>query len=66
MTCEGCASATKRILGKLEAGVSEVDTDVEANFVKVTSNGVTSPQIMLDALLKWGAASGKSVELVAP
>ncbi|CAN0474789.1 unnamed protein product, partial [Ascophyllum nodosum] len=58
MTCEGCASATKRILNKLE-GVSAVEADVEEKKVVVTSDGSTSKQTMLDALLKWSSASGK-------
>jgi hypothetical protein len=32
MTCEGCANAVKRILGKVE-GVTGVDTDVAAKEV---------------------------------
>eukprot|EP00904_Undaria_pinnatifida_P007331 jgi/Undpi1/3728/HiC_scaffold_16.g07097.m1 len=64
MTCDGCANATKRILGKME-GVSAVEADVEAKKVMVTSNGATTKQAMLDALLKWSSASGKSVELAS-
>lgn len=44
-------------------GVSGVEADVAAKKVYVTSNGATSKEAMLDALLKWSAASGKSVEL---
>jgi copper chaperone len=64
MTCEGCANACKRILGKLE-GVAEVKTDVSTKKVEVISSGATSAEAMLEALQKWGAASGKSVELAA-
>ena len=44
-------------------GVSAVEADVEEKKVVVTSDGSTSKQTMLDALLKWSSASGKSVEL---
>lgn len=47
------------------AGVSAVEADVEAKKVMVTSNGATTKQAMLDALLKWSSASGKSVELAS-
>ncbi|CAM9831539.1 unnamed protein product, partial [Phaeothamnion confervicola] len=63
MTCEGCGNACKRILGRLD-GVSEVTVDVDTKMVVVTSDGVTPPQTMLEALMKWSAASGKTVELV--
>lgn len=63
MTCEGCASAVKRILSKVE-GVSDVQTDVAAKSVVVTADESVSKQFMLDKLLKWSSASGKSVELV--
>ncbi|CAM9165297.1 unnamed protein product [Hapterophycus canaliculatus] len=64
MTCDGCANATKRILGKME-GVSAVDANVDAKTVTVSSDGATTKQAMLDALLKWSAASGKTVELTS-
>ena len=60
MTCDGCANAVKRILGKIE-GVSEVVTDVPAKKVAVT--GSADPQVMLEALKKWASASNKMVEL---
>eukprot|EP00638_Chattonella_subsalsa_P004273 CAMPEP_0117758468 /NCGR_PEP_ID=MMETSP0947-20121206/15398_1 /TAXON_ID=44440 /ORGANISM="Chattonella subsalsa, Strain CCMP2191" /LENGTH=76 /DNA_ID=CAMNT_0005578665 /DNA_START=99 /DNA_END=329 /DNA_ORIENTATION=+ len=63
MTCEGCANACKRILGGLP-GVENVVTDVEKKQVLVQGNGETSPEVMLEALMKWSEASGKSVELV--
>ena len=59
---EGCASAVKRILGKID-GVSDVQTNVEAKTVVVTADDSVSPQVMLEKLQKWSAASGKSVEL---
>eukprot|EP01041_Mallomonas_annulata_P007575 gene7575-15529_t len=83
MTCEGCANAVKRILGKFP-GVTDIVTDVESKIVQVfyvklsritvqtdvvhklyqvTSSGSTNDQEMLDALLKWSKASGKTVEL---
>jgi len=64
MTCEGCASAVKRILTKVE-GVSDVHTDVAAKSVVVTADENVSKQLMLDKLLKWSSASGKSVELIS-
>ncbi|CAM9773028.1 unnamed protein product [Heterosigma akashiwo] len=64
MTCDGCANACKRILGKLP-GVSSVATDVAAQKVVVTGNGETPADTMLEMLLKWSEASGKSVELVS-
>ncbi|KAI2496922.1 Heavy-metal-associated domain [Fragilaria crotonensis] len=62
MTCEGCASAVKRILGKVE-GVSDVQTNVETKKVVVTADDSVSPQDMLEKLQKWSEASGKSVAL---
>lgn len=62
MTCEGCAGAVKRILGKID-GVQETITDVGAK--KVTVKGTADPQVMLSALKKWGDAAGKKVELAA-
>ena len=62
MTCEGCAGAIKRILGKME-GVATVDTDVASKRVLVT--GEASAEAMLAALQKWAASSGKSVALEA-
>ena len=59
---EGCASAVKRILGKID-GVSDVQTNVEAKTVVVTADDSVAPQVMLEKLQKWSAASGKSVEL---
>jgi copper chaperone len=64
MTCEGCASAVKRILGKID-GVNDVQTDVAAKTVVVQADPSVSPQLMLEKLQKWSAASGKSVALAA-
>ena len=60
MTCEGCSNACTRILKKID-GVSNVDCDIEGQSIKVT--GTAEAQTMLNALLKWGKASGKTVEL---
>jgi copper chaperone CopZ len=59
---EGCASAVKRILGKVD-GVSSVETDVTAKSVVVQADDSVSPQDMLQKLEKWGQASGKTVAL---
>ncbi len=50
MTCEGCANAAKRVLGKLGSDVLSVETDVANNSVVVTS---TLPeQTILETLQK--------------
>ena len=59
---EGCASAVKRILGKID-GVNSIQTNVAAKTVVVVADPSVSPQVMLEKLQKWSAASGKSVEL---
>ena len=58
---EGCASAIKRILGKID-GVTNVQTDVESKTVTVTADGVTAEE-MVQKLAKWSAASGKYVKI---
>ncbi|UIZ27175.1 hypothetical protein KXD40_002281 [Peronospora effusa] len=71
MTCDGCSSACTRILNKIEgsklvvtrSGVSDVKCDVEKQQILV--EGDADVNVMLEALLKWSKASGKSVELVA-
>jgi copper chaperone CopZ len=62
MSCQGCANAVKRILGKME-GVEAIDADVPAQ--KVTVTGSAAPDAMLEALKKWADAAGKSVALAA-
>ncbi|GAX25117.1 hypothetical protein FisN_10Lh315 [Fistulifera solaris] len=62
MTCEGCAAAVKRILGKIE-GVSDIDTDVANKIVIVQADESVTPEMMLEKLEKWGQAAGKTVEL---
>ena len=65
MTCEGCASAVKRILTKVE-GVSNITTSVADKTVFVESTGeVATAAFMLEKLEKWGAAAGKTVKLSA-
>ncbi|KAL7560698.1 hypothetical protein ACA910_021432 [Epithemia clementina (nom. ined.)] len=64
MTCEGCSNAVKRILKKIE-GVQSVDADLEGKTVTVEADPSVSPESMLEALKKWGSASGKHVELAA-
>ena len=61
---EGCASAVKRILGKVD-GVTDVATNVEAKTVVVTHGEGASKELMLEKLQKWSQASGKSVALVS-
>ncbi|ETV73783.1 hypothetical protein H257_11474 [Aphanomyces astaci] len=61
MTCEGCSGACERILNKIE-GVTKVACDIPGQQVLVT--GTADVTVMLEALLKWSKASGKSVELV--
>lgn len=48
---EGCASAVKRILGKID-GVNDVQTDVAAKTVVVEADPSVSPQLMLEKLQK--------------
>jgi copper chaperone len=60
MTCDGCANAVKRVLGKVE-GVAAVEADVPAQSVVV--KGSAAPDAMLAALQRWAAASGKTVAL---
>lgn len=61
MTCDGCASAVKRILGKME-GITAVETNVEEKIVTVTADGVTAEE-MVEKLAKWSEASGKYVKV---
>eukprot|EP00527_Entomoneis_sp_CCMP2396_P006597 CAMPEP_0198142004 /NCGR_PEP_ID=MMETSP1443-20131203/4902_1 /TAXON_ID=186043 /ORGANISM="Entomoneis sp., Strain CCMP2396" /LENGTH=72 /DNA_ID=CAMNT_0043804917 /DNA_START=203 /DNA_END=424 /DNA_ORIENTATION=+ len=62
MTCEGCAGAVKRILGKMD-GVHSIDTNVEGKTVVVEADESVTPEMMLEKLKKWGNAGGKFVEL---
>lgn len=54
MTCEGCASAVKRILSKMD-GVEKVETDVAAKTVVVQSSEAATPESMLEKLEKVNA-----------
>uniref|UniRef100_A0AC34R6D0 HMA domain-containing protein n=1 Tax=Panagrolaimus sp. JU765 TaxID=591449 RepID=A0AC34R6D0_9BILA len=54
MTCESCANAAKRVLGKLGDKVSDVTTDVASKTVTVTTS-LPSDEI-LTALKKTGKA----------
>ncbi|ESO99107.1 hypothetical protein LOTGIDRAFT_226396 [Lottia gigantea] len=51
MTCEGCAGAAQRVLGKLE-GVEKVETSVEKQQVLVTS--ALPKDTLLETLQKTG------------
>uniref|UniRef100_M4B1N9 HMA domain-containing protein n=1 Tax=Hyaloperonospora arabidopsidis (strain Emoy2) TaxID=559515 RepID=M4B1N9_HYAAE len=62
MTCEGCSSACTRILNKIE-GVTDVKCDMDKKEIHVEGDADTNE--MLQALLKWSKASGKSVELLS-
>eukprot|EP00560_Eucampia_antarctica_P006035 CAMPEP_0197824650 /NCGR_PEP_ID=MMETSP1437-20131217/1880_1 /TAXON_ID=49252 ORGANISM="Eucampia antarctica, Strain CCMP1452" /NCGR_SAMPLE_ID=MMETSP1437 /ASSEMBLY_ACC=CAM_ASM_001096 /LENGTH=73 /DNA_ID=CAMNT_0043424367 /DNA_START=41 /DNA_END=262 /DNA_ORIENTATION=- len=64
MTCEGCASAVKRILGKME-GVTNVETIVETKSVVVSADESVAPEAMLQKLEKWSQASGKYVKMAS-
>lgn len=57
----GCLTAWRRCACVCSIGVLTVVPDVEAKTVLVT--GTAEPQVMLEALQKWGTASGKSVAL---
>ena len=61
MTCEGCVSAVKRVLGRVE-GVEGFDANVSEKLVTVT--GSPDAAAVLAALKKWGDAANKSVEPV--
>jgi len=64
MSCGGCASAVKRILSKVD-GVNDVETFVEEKKVIVKAEDGVSEDDLLQKLLKWSEASGKSVALSA-
>uniref|UniRef100_A0A914V4A3 Copper transport protein ATOX1 n=1 Tax=Plectus sambesii TaxID=2011161 RepID=A0A914V4A3_9BILA len=58
MTCEGCANAARKVLGKLGDKVSKVDIDVGAKTVKVTT---TASQ---DEILETLKKTGKETKLI--
>lgn len=64
MTCGGCSSAIDRILSKID-GVTDIKIDVEAKSVVVTHEESVSSEEMLEKLMKWSKASGKSVKLLS-
>lgn len=45
--------------------MDEIDASVENKTVKVVCNDTVEKQVLLEALLKWGKASDKSVELIS-
>ncbi|OQR74625.1 copper transport protein ATOX1-like [Tropilaelaps mercedesae] len=56
MTCEGCSSAVKRVLGKFEGkGVEKVDIDLTNERVFITST--LSSDDLLEVLKKTGKKS---------
>ncbi|XP_025087966.1 copper transport protein ATOX1-like [Pomacea canaliculata] len=58
MTCEGCANAAKKVLGKHPHEVTSVETDVGAQRVLVTST------LSSDQLLEILEKTGKKVSFV--
>uniref|UniRef100_A0AC35TSV4 HMA domain-containing protein n=1 Tax=Rhabditophanes sp. KR3021 TaxID=114890 RepID=A0AC35TSV4_9BILA len=56
MTCEGCAGAAKKVLGKLGDQVSNVETNVATKQVKVTT---TLPASEIQAALE---KTGKAIK----
>jgi copper chaperone len=64
MSCGGCSGAVTRILGKI-AGVEKVDPNLETKIVTVTCDDSVVDDTLLQALLTWGKASNKTVELLA-
>lgn len=64
MPCGGCSGACTRILSRME-GVVNVDASLEEQRIVVTvlEGSPASPENMLEALLKWANASGKTVSL---
>ncbi|KAJ7970557.1 Copper transport protein like [Quillaja saponaria] len=51
MSCEGCAGAVKRVLGKME-GVESYDIDLKEQ--KVTVKGNVQPESVLQTVSKTG------------
>lgn len=64
MTCEGCANAVKRIVGKFE-GASVDSVDIPGKEVKVSLPASVKQEDLMAALGKWAAASGKEVSIKA-
>lgn len=49
----------------IDAGVSNIDANLETKKVAVTHDDTVTKEEMLEKLLKWSAASGKSVALAS-
>jgi len=62
MTCDGCANAVRRILGKFPG--TAVEVDVPGKLVVVKHGAEATPEDMLAALKKWADASGKELALL--
>lgn len=60
-----CASGvvTQWLVGMWTSGVETVEPDVAEKTVRVV--GTADPEVMLEKLMKWSKASGKSVELAS-
>ncbi|KAF8431046.1 hypothetical protein BGX38DRAFT_362183 [Terfezia claveryi] len=56
MACGGCSGAVKRVLDKTE-GVKDVDIDLKAQTVKVT----TAPEVSLDFVREKIGKTGKEI-----
>jgi len=65
MTCEGCASAIKRVIARLDDLDLTVDADVAAKLVVVRGEGALDARVA-EALGKWGKAANKEVKPLAP
>jgi len=63
MTCSGCQGAVTRILSKIE-GVQKINVNLETKLVEIECDDAIRADVLVDALMKWSATSGKSVELV--
>ena len=47
----------------MHAGVKDVATSIEAHRITVTHEASVAPDVMLEALKKWGDAGGRHVAL---
>jgi len=61
MTCDGCANAISRILGKIP-GVTSYDTNVSQQ--KVIVKGTADKDVITEKLSKWATASKKELTFV--
>ena len=46
-------------------GVEDIECDIDAKTVTVSCGDEADEQLMLEKLLKWSEASGKSVSLIS-